>query len=1098
MTGDALERGRAVRETDRSFAVEASAGTGKTMTLISRILHLVLEKGPAGEPLSVSRLCAITFTEKAAGEMKLRLRQELEKAVHSGSEKAELAGAALRELENAAISTFHSFAVSLLKERPIEAGLDPRFTALDDLQGNLFFMKVWEPWINRALIGRRTPLADALREGISLDQVRNLADTLRQHEHMIRRLSLEPPPSNEQIDGERAALLKESSLYSGLLRDPSDLLVPPLQQAIAWLQNPSDFEDPTGPGKGGKVASWKDGKDTVEQVRDFIRRVVQLASLRSQLPRQRTLAALARWLIDEFLAEWDAKKRAAGYLDFDDQLAAARQLLVSSPAARSEFQNRYATLLVDEFQDTDPVQLEIVLLLASTDPIDSGPEPDLTRLRPQPGRLFIVGDPKQSIYRFRGADIESYLETMDAPKIQDLHLESLALTTNFRSVPSILRFVDAAFDGVMKREGYYQSKYLPFGNRGARSGEPGSPSVHVLGDRCSDGILGGAGKDFTRIEAIRIARLVLNMVRSEDWLVQDRPHDGGAWRKPGYGDIAILLPVLSRVDALERELRDAGIPYVLEGGKFYYARSEVASAISVLRAVANPNDQVALYSALRSIFFGMSDEDLLRARLDGIPLDYRSPVPAGSSLHHPYAILRSLHGLRHERPASETLEVLLQRTGAREVLAARGLQSLANLGKLVRQLRTLQEDTTFSEVVSLLGTIDEEEMAESESRLLEERSQAVRILTIHKAKGLDFHIAIIAGAGLERGQHSVDFLADTHEKKRFAFKLGSLKDGWRTPGWDELREGEKKREDAELLRLLYVAFTRASDHLVVSTHNKGNVDKKTGLSRASLGKTRLAPLSIFLEEGLLKSGNLVRFLDTAALDSEIGKPHTTVQPDRSEWGTILRREYEELERLISRTPRSHLFQAPSLAGEGAPGGDQEADTARSRAVRLGVAFHEAMESIDFGDMAGIPFGATRAGTKHRLSGEAIRVLQNMMGTCLQSRLIERVRKAVEAGGGLWRELPYLRPLRPDQPVSGTEEGKIDLIFEEGDGWVLVDYKTDSIPDDRTGHEKFFQNKYASQIRQYVEAIALLGITVKEACLLLARTGEEIKIPLNRY
>jgi len=438
------------------------------------------------------------------------------------------------------------------------------------------------------------------------------------------------------------------------------------------------------------------------------------------------------------------------------------------------------------------------------------------------------------------------------------------------------------------------------------------------------------------------------------------------------------------------------------------------------------------------------------------------------------------------------MEILLQETGAREVLAARGLQSLANLGKLVRQLRSLQEDATFSEVVALLGTIDAEEMAETESRLMEERSEAVRILTIHKAKGLDFHIAIVAGAGLERGQHPINFLADAHERKGFALKLGSLRDGWTTPGWEELKEGEKKREDAELLRLLYVALTRARDHLVISTHNKGAVDKKTGLLKASLGKTRLGPLSDFLESGLKSDKTLVRFLDTHSLDAAVPSPSTNVRSGPLEWGAVLRREYGELEGLVSRTPQAYLFQSPSQAGEGSQAEDPQADTARSRAIRLGVAFHEAMESVDFDDPAGISAHAAQAGVRHRLSGESVAELEKMVRNCLQSRLIERLR---QSGGKSWRELPYLRPLSPGQPGSGIEEGKIDLVFEEPGGCVLVDYKTDAIPLDAGQVTEFFQDRYSGQVRRYVEAVLAMGLRVKAAYLLLARTGAEIQMGL---
>ena len=180
------DRERAVRDTHLSFAVEASAGTGKTRTLIDRILHLVLEDQRGVSPLPLSRIAAITFTEKAAGEMKLRLRDEFEKRARAPGAAAERARQALRDLDIAAISTIHAFAVSLLKERPIEAGLDPRFSALDEIQSELLFREVFEAWLGRAVRERRGPLERALRAGLALDGITELARTLRSHAGQIR------------------------------------------------------------------------------------------------------------------------------------------------------------------------------------------------------------------------------------------------------------------------------------------------------------------------------------------------------------------------------------------------------------------------------------------------------------------------------------------------------------------------------------------------------------------------------------------------------------------------------------------------------------------------------------------------------------------------------------------------------------------------------------------------------------------------------------------------------------------------------------------------------------------------------------------------
>jgi len=1126
MIPDERQRRRACQETNRSFAVEASAGTGKTTTLVDRILRLVLEQGPKGQPVPLSGICAISFTEKAAGEMKLRLRQEFEKRADDPDPAGERARAALRDLASAAISTFHSFAVSLLKERPIEAGLDPHFTVLDDARSRLLFREVWEPWINRTLLERRGPIEAALRAGYGLETLHDLAQTLMQHSLAVRSLKLESPPTDKAVGEQMTALLRDACAHQALATNSTDKLLERLDRTIAWLERPEPgAEAPQGPGNSGAKGNWTGGKETVDKVRDFIREVADFCALCGKLPQLRLFDEILRWLIGDFLTEWERRKREGGFLDFDDQLDAARRLLASSRAARSEFQRRFDTLLVDEFQDTDPVQLAIVLLLSSTDLEETDP----SRLRPESGRLFIVGDPKQSIYRFRGADIETYLETVDPGKAQASALERLELTTNFRSVPSILRFVDEAFRAAMKSEGNYQPGYLPFGGAGYRKEEPEPPSVHALGDRDEDGGFVGSGREFPKLEASRIARLITRIHEGSGWSIENRSvvKDGtGPDRRPArYGDIAILLPVLTRVDLIEEELRSSGIPYVLEGGKFYYARSEVASAVTVMRSIANPNDAVALYGALRSIFFGLSDEDQLRAHLAGLPLDYRADVPESSAHARPYKILRELHLHRHDRPASETLERLLRQTGAREVLAVRGFQSLANLAKLARTLRMIQQDRTFSQVVDILISMDEEGIAESESRLMEEKSDAVRILSIHKAKGLDFPIIIAAGLGFQIRSQSGNFLADFHGEGFFALKLGSKEDGLRTPGWNRLEESEKRKDAAELTRLLYVALTRARDHLILCVHTRGKMDRASGKMLPDFERTRWKPLAGFLNGSFVAENGLVRFIDPGGLPESVStRPSGTAAVQ--DCLSVFRAERAELSGLLSNTPSSRTSKAPAHESDDFALDARFENTARSRAARLGTAFHEAMERAGLMDPAEIPAAAAESGRRHQLDDDAIRRISEMMAGCFGSQLIERARDSIRSGRRLLKEVPYVRPYERDifsgpagpgrrtspsgedshapsveSPVRGvprgvSEEGVIDLLFEEPDGWILVDYKTDQLPEDLPQPEAYFREKYSSQIERYAEALRAIKIRVKAAYLLLARTGAQIEIPLS--
>jgi ATP-dependent helicase/nuclease subunit A len=1098
LVSDSTQRRRAVEETDRSFVVEASAGTGKTSILIDRILHLVLEKGPGGPPLPLSGICAITFTEKAAGEMKIRLREKFEVLALEPGPRGDLARAAISDLETAAISTFHAFAVALLKERPVEAELDPRFSTLDETQSDLLFREIWEPWIHRAIDARHPTLERALRHGISLDILRNLAQIVRLHARSVRELGSPAPATEEEMRAQMDIFWLNGKGLLELCRNPDDKLLSLLQNALQWLKNPGANAAPAGkPGNKGAAGSWKGARETVETVRGFINEVIEFSIVCTQLPSQRIFDEALRWMIAEFLPDWENGKRIRGVVDFDDQLRMARDLLMRSRAARSEFQNRFAALLVDEFQDTDPLQLHIVLLLSATDPDQVDP----TQLKPGPGRLFIVGDPKQSIYRFRNADIETYMGIIDPGRMKELGSELLQLNRNFRSVPSILRFVDEVFQDSMAvpEDGRYQPAYLAFGGQGERPAGQSHPAVYFLTDRNTGDVYSRRVEEYFGREAVRIARLISQIPNNENWMVHERSElNNQGWRLPTFGDIAILLPVMTKADMLEDALRNLDIPYVLEGGKYYYTRSEVSSAITLLRSIADPNDTVALYGTLRSIFFGLSDEDMLRARIEGRPLDYRCEVPFASPLYLPYQLLRNLHCRRHERPAAETFEDLLHRTGAREVLAARGFQSLANLGKLTRKLRSLQKGTSFSQVASLLQTMDEEGLAESESRLMEQRSDAVRIMSIHRAKGLDFPIVFVAGLGLRKTNRTGNFLADCHRKKAFAVMIESKEPGLKTPLWKELAEEDKKREDAELLRLLYVALTRARDHLVLCAHSRG-FKKPAGQEEVvpDIDNSRLKPFSPFLCNLGKWDGDMIRVLDGEALDGREGgsapeKLSKTL--DRREW---VAQEIQELRRLIKETPFSKNLRAPSDAAGAISEEDSILESrddaaARPRAIRFGIAFHAAMEEADIDDQDGVLKLAQDIGARYGLGSEEIRLLENMARRTLASELLERARKAANAGGRVLKELPFIRPVL-NGGSKAIEEGKIDLAFEEKGGWVLVDYKTDRIPQESRDLNLFFQEKYAAQMRHYAAALHDLKAPVKSVYLLLARTGTAIEI-----
>ncbi len=442
------------------------------------------------------------------------------------------------------------------------------------------------------------------------------------------------------------------------------------------------------------------------------------------------------------------------------------------------------------------------------------------------------------------------------------------------------------------------------------------------------------------------------------------------------------------------------------------------------------------------------------------------------------------------RRASETFEVLLQKTGAREVLAARGFQSLANLNKLARTLRALHGEGTFSQTIEVLSTMDEDGLAESESRLMEERSDAVRILSIHKAKGLDFPIVFAAGLGIKKRTRNKNLLADFHREKVFGLSVGSRESGLQTPAWKELADEERKRENAELVRLLYVALTRARDHLVLCTHTQNwKLSETGGQLVPDYESTRLKPLSPFIENCLSKEIDLVRWIDVISLDTTKKPRQTAFLPESRDLRAIVEKEYKRLREILG-TPSSRELQPAAQSREAdsddrAPE-DLAAEQSGNRAVRLGVAFHEAMERVNMFSLQDLN-ALQDLVARHSLDRDGAQKLEEMIRATLSSDLLARARNSVRSGGRILRELPFVRPL----PGAVIEEGKIDLLFEEGDGWVLVDYKTDWVS--TKNGEDYFREKYAGQIQEYVGALRALSVKVVTAYLLLARTGASIQM-----
>lgn len=1072
---DQPERDEIVRGRERSMLVEASAGTGKTYTLVEALLHAALDADPG---ISLSQVAAVTFTEKAAGELKARLSKRLLEISQTGEpERQKRARRALDDVERAEVSTIHAFCQTLLKERPIDAGVDPSFTPIDAITSAALAHRVWHDWWRREVVDSPDgAIAEALRSGTSLGRpeegdwpsLSSLALALYDE-----RARLDGAPPAE--DAPRLLVQRLREWSNALARAVSEAKYPHspkatwLRQTAEWLGELANlsgkpkFADvagqmPAGDFRGAK-GLWEDGRyDEIKKLVDRIRRNTE--KLGRQARYWPVLAGVLARLRDPqtgFFGAIADEKRRRGLIDFDDLLLVARDLLRDSAAARAHFRSRFRLLAVDEFQDTDPLQMEIVYRLAAAE----GGEKDWRKIVPEPGRLLLVGDPKQSIYRFRRADVESYRHASK-------DLERRTLSANRRSLPALLEWINAAFDELLTEESGrpWEIAYERF-NAWRETGEQTGPRVVYL-EPPSD--FRGSGSD---AEAEAVATFVQESI---------------AKKRFQPGEAAILVRANDRVTAFQAALDRFEIPSVLEGGRDFFEREETAAVLAVLSALEDPRDAVSVYAALKSAFFSFSDEDLFRAKTAGVSFDFTRPGPVTGRLAEAFALLARLRRERHSRPAAETLADLYEETGAVETAASKrvgGLQAQANLERIAVAARALSEGgLSFGALVRALE--DRTGSEAGEPRAFEEDVAAVRILTMHKAKGLEFKVTIITGLGAESGGRSGTGPIVFGGETAWAASLGIGGFQVDTPDLVVVRDQNRDRERAEEKRLFYVACTRARDLLVIS-HYRDIKDTQKGVSDAGdrdstpFGRfrphlERAAGFPGLVERQPPRSGPLGVVRD----DPPAARP---VPEIARELDAVLRRaEALAAERSLPlrRAGQGGAGEtAAPMAEEDLTSPERDRSSASGHAVRVGSAVHEAMQMIvERGTEGGR--AAREASAAWELAPERAREVHELVRLLAGSELFARS----AAAGRRFAELP----VQFRDAAGFLVEGKIDLLFEEESGFVLVDYKTDRDLNVR-------MPEYAAQLADYKAALSSLGLgkPVSAAYLLSARTGKAVAI-----
>ncbi|NUM34687.1 MAG: UvrD-helicase domain-containing protein, partial [Candidatus Brocadiae bacterium] len=673
---------------DHTYLVEAGAGTGKTTLLVARILHIIRTASA-----TLPQIVAITFTEKAAQELKNRLKEKLESEIETQTDfqVQKLFSQALRELEYSSITTIHGFCNSILREKAVEAQVDIGFNVVSESSANSLYEAAWEEWILCKIKDKEEFLRDLLRLGISFEQMQKTAMLLSKHQDLAQeyfhpKMQLFSFESWKQYFNNS---ITELEMLSSSCQNKEDRGY----QRILALSNEWNFIKDL-PEKDvvrriiygievkseGNKKNWNPG-DTLSDIKEKLKALKEVCETLALVAKHNLTQRFLAWL-KQFLEDYQKQKEQKNMLTFEDLLIYTRNMLQKNKEVRKELQQRYRYILVDEFQDTDPLQTEILFFLSEKEPIAE----EWQQVCLEEGKFFAVGDPKQAIYRFRRADIEIY-ESVKAKLGKERFLE---IQKNFRSSCGILDWVNHVFSHLIQppENGAYQPKYSNL--YAHRTNMPKDKSVYYLSlpnKKSSSEEESLKMDEIIEEESESIARMISLVVREKWPVVQNN-----AFQDAQYGDIAILLRRLSYVESFEKALTRYGIPYQVIGSKSYYSRVEIKSLIVLLLALLEPYNEIRVAGALRSPVFSVSDEEIFLYKHQHGTLDYRDTKESESHIGQVFSLLRELHHKRFTLSISLFLQEVFEKTGL--LLTFMGMSKGEN--RVANLLKILQLSYSFS------------------------------------------------------------------------------------------------------------------------------------------------------------------------------------------------------------------------------------------------------------------------------------------------------------------------------------------------------------------------------------------------------------------
>lgn len=1031
---DDSERRAIAGELDTTFLVEAAAGTGKTTSLATRMVALLREgKAEAGQ------IAAITFTRKAAAHLRQKFQNTLEKAhaVEAPGENRDRLALALEQIDRCYIGTIHSFCARLLRERPVEAGVDPGFTELEKADDTDLRDRWWHDYTDRLFAEGSTLPADLERYGIGLDRLQATYNTLCNYPEVQPAVAKKAKPDlSESRKSLREFLaLAERALPSQPAPKGWDSMQIQLRRAIR-LQMILDIEDDVElvrvleclDGSGSVTQNrWSDGntaKEMQARFEEFKSNVVQpmLQSWREYLHPI---------LINAVIPAVDGlanHRRSNAMLNFQDLLMIARDLLRDKPRIRHYFRRRFSHLLVDEFQDTDPIQAELMLYLTG----DDSHEMDWCKIRPVPGALFIVGDPKQSIYRFRRADITTYNRVRKI--IESSGGRVVQLSTNFRSVESICECVNSTFDSIFPasstEEQAGQVRLHP-----RRSSAAPISGVYKL--ECSSSAIKaryGVRQAYPAYQVQADSEAIAQWIRAAlDTGMQIQERDGST-RAATPGDFLILISGKRGTKNLRdyaQALEAVGVPYETTGAGGLPESQEIRTLLPLLKAVVDPDDAVSVLAYLRGPLCGADDRSIYDYKRAGGEFNYASELPAGTDerIARAFAMLRDAREWSRKMPPAAALARICNRLGVVPNAVAQefGATRAGNLLKMLAFARQHSVDgesfaAIVEHIVGLLDGADIEEMGIEPGR-----ADAVRLMNLHKAKGLEAPVVFLADP-TDGKDHSPEYYVDRSTDPPQGHFLITVPHGdhhkkevGRPLDWDTMATIEDRFQQAEEDRLLYVAATRAMDVLVVSTYlndTKSPAVVQGPWCQLVNGSTEPLPV-------------LTPFLNSVS-SSDL--------PDlAAEYATVpgsIRSAFE-----MTREPSYAVTQVTKVTHSD---GGLIARAEHGHGASWGRILHGCLEALMTNPSLDVALLVSNLLRQEELSqedaSEIVRLVESVRASDIWQQASEAERRSVEVPFAI--KVPSSDLGLMDGPAETVLSGVLDLVYWDGASWVIVDYKSD--------------------------------------------------------